>query len=84
MWWILVWVLLVVGAAAVIGLLLWRLVKQALALGRQLADTAGTLGEATAAARGLPREPAPSSVFLDPDSQPSVQQRSRGTRRRKA
>lgn len=84
MWWILVWVVLVLAAAGVIGLLTFRLVKQALALGRQLATSAGTIGEAMDAARGLQHEPAPSSVFLDPDSQPSVQQRSRGARRRRA
>ena len=84
MWWILVWVLLVAAAVGVIGLLTWRLVKQSLALGRQFATSAGTIGEAMDSARGLHREPAPSSVFLDPESQPSVQQRSRGARRRRA
>lgn len=68
MWWILAWVLLVAGAAVVIGALLWRLVTQVLALGRVVAESAGRAGEALARPAGATAGPATTSVFLDPDA----------------
>lgn len=88
MWWILVWAVLVVGAVAVIGALAWRLVKQALSLGRALADAATSAGDALTptpdAGAGAPA----SSVFLDPEAPggdgPTVTGRSLRVRRRRA
>ncbi len=82
MWWILVWALLLVAAAAAIGLLGWRLVRQVLALGRELGASAGRVSDATAAMHAPDQVAAPSSVFLDPDAQPAVQPRTRGSARR--
>lgn len=87
MWWILVWALLVVGAVLVIGLLVWRLVKQLLALGRTIGESAGKAGDAFAPS-GVHATDAPPSVFLDPeapggpDAPPVTRQTLRSGRRR--
>lgn len=56
MWWILVWLLLLLAAVAVIGLLGWRLFRQVLALGRDLGAAAGSLAAAMAADTGAPAQ----------------------------
>lgn len=63
MWWILVWVLLVVASAAVVGLLGWRLFRQVLAFGSELGASGGRVAEAMSP-RGEPA-PVTTSVFVD-------------------
>lgn len=63
-WWILVWSLLLVGAAVTLALLAWHVVKQAIALGRQLGASAEEASLALAAIR-QPYRPGP-SVLSDP------------------
>ena len=84
MWWILVWVLLLLAAVAVIGLLGWRLFRQVLALGRAVGASGARVSEVLATTGRSGPVSAPSSVFLDPDSQPAAKSRSRGVRRRRA
>ncbi len=67
-WWILVWALLVVGAVLVIGALVWRLVRQAIALGRTVGESASRAGDALTAPADAPPGAATTSVFLDPDA----------------
>jgi len=83
-WWILVWAFLLLTAVAVIGLLGWRLFRQVLALGREVGASGGRAGAAMAGMRQQVGAPAPSSVFLDPDSPRDVNTRSRGRRHRRA
>lgn len=66
MWWILIWALLLLLAAAVIGLLGWRLFRQVLALGRELGDSGGRVGDVLSAMHRPASAPPTSSVFLDP------------------
>lgn len=84
MWWILIWVLLVLAAAAVLALLGWRLFRQVLALGREIGASGGRVADTLAALHRPEAVAAPSSVFLDPGAQPEVGRRSRGRRRRRA
>jgi len=67
-WWILIWALLLLAAAAAIGLLGWRLVRQLIALGRELAASGDRVAQVMSAADAGGRVAAPSSVFLDPDA----------------
>lgn len=68
-WWILVWVLLVVGACAVLTLVVWRLVGQAIALGRELATTADRFSTVLSPLHE-PYTPA-ASVLADPSKIPA-------------
>ncbi|MDM7831180.1 hypothetical protein [Cellulomonas edaphi] len=70
--WFVVWTVLVIGAVLVIGRLLLRLWRQAVALGRQLAEASEVLARLAeqvdalqAAAERDPRSTAP-TVFDDP------------------
>lgn len=78
------WVLLVVAAVAVIAALGWRLVRQLLALGRQVGASGEQVSDALAAMRTAPGAAPTSSVFLAPDVPPAVTRRSPATRRRGA
>lgn len=84
MWWILVWVLLLLAAAALIALLGWRLFRQVLALGREVGASGGRASVAMAQMRGPVSTSASSSVFLDPDSLSDLTSHSPGKRRRRA
>lgn len=84
MWWILVWAVLLLAAAALIALLGWRLFRQVLDLGREIGASGGRASEAMAGMQGSVQASAPSSVFLDPDSLTDVKSHSPGTRRRRA
>lgn len=68
MWWILVWLLLLIAAVAVIGLLGWRLFRQVLALGRDLGAAASSMAAAmaadTSAAAQVPSAAQPRSGVL--------------------
>jgi hypothetical protein len=83
-WWILIWTLLLLGAAAVLGLVLWKaVVKPGIALGRQIGETADQVSAAlepvTEAYRPVP------SVLVDPSSAPDApnhRSTSQGRRRR--
>ncbi|WP_460446634.1 hypothetical protein [Angustibacter aerolatus] len=64
MWWVLIWIVLALGALAFLGLLGWRLIKQVIELGREL----GRSGEKVATALEPVHEayrPEP-PVLLDP------------------
>ncbi|WP_426560314.1 hypothetical protein ACPPVT_11450 [Angustibacter sp. McL0619] len=83
-WWILIWTLLLLGAAAVLALVTWKaVVRPGIALGRQLADTSELVAQAlepvTEAYRPTP------SVLVDPSGGPDApnpRSASRGRRRR--
>ncbi len=47
-WWILVWVLLLLGALVVIALLGWHLVRRGISLGRELGHSAEQVSDALA------------------------------------
>jgi hypothetical protein len=63
-WWILLWTLLGLGALAVHGWLLWRLVRKGLALARQLGASSGQAAQALVVPI-RPYHPA-SSAIVDP------------------
>ena len=68
MLWFLVWVVLVVGAVAVLGLLGWSLFRRGLDLAREISKAAELLGQATAQVERI-GDPAPAvevAVFSDP------------------
>ena len=67
-WWILVWVLLLLGALVVIALLGWHLVRRGIALGRELGHSAEQVSDALAPALDH-YEPA-HSVLSDPTTAP--------------
>lgn len=69
-WWILVWLLLLVGALAVVALLGWHLVRRGIALGRELGHSAEQVSAAVAPALA-PYEPA-HSVLSDPSTAPDA------------
>ena len=75
-WWILIWVLLLLGALAVIALLAWHLVKRGIALGRQLGHSAEEISTALAPAFDH-YEPA-HSVLVDPSAAPEPTPRRSG------
>lgn len=61
LWWILLWVLLVLGAVALLGWLAYRLLRQGLAFGRQLGESAGQVADALAGSHE-PYRPAASAL----------------------
>ena len=83
-WWILTWVLLFVAAAVVLGLVVWGVIRQGLALGRQLAASAETVSRETSALRSAvqPYRPEP-SVLVDPDAVPDPRRRRAGAPKRR-
>lgn len=70
MWWIIGWTLLVLAALAFLGLLGWRLVRQLLALGRELGRSAERIGPVMDRL-SEPYESA-TSVLVDPQSAPAT------------
>lgn len=42
-WWLLIWTLLVIGGLVVIALVIWRLIRQVIALGREIGRQADRL-----------------------------------------
>jgi len=70
-WWILIWTLLLIGAAGVLALIAWKAVaKPGIALGRQLAVSGELVSEALEPVTE-PYRPAP-SVLVDPSSVPDA------------
>jgi hypothetical protein len=68
--WVLLWVVLVVGAAVLLGWLAWGVVRRVFALGRELSRTAELVGPAL---HSMPEPYRPaSSVLTDPSSIPDV------------
>lgn len=67
-WWILIWVLLLLGALAVVALLGWHLVRRGIALGRELGRSAERASDALAPVLDH-YEPA-HSVLSDPSTVP--------------
>jgi hypothetical protein len=81
-WWILVWALLLVGAAVVLALVGWHVVKKAIALGRQLGASAEQVSRLLEPLQE-PYRPA-TSVLADPSTLPEpATRRSRAGRRRR-
>ena len=75
-WWILIWVLLVVAAAVVLGLVVWGVIRQGIALGRQLVVSGETVSRETAALRGVGERYRPEpSVLVDPEAAPGPRTR---------
>lgn len=62
--WVLLWVVLVLGAAVVLGFLVYRLVRGALAVVRAAGDAGARVGELTAPGVPPPR-PVPTTAVLD-------------------
>jgi hypothetical protein len=82
-WWILVWAVLVIAAAGAFTLLSWRLVRQVIALGRQLGASADELSLVMTPLHDTYR-PA-RSVLTDPSGRPAAantRSARRGLRRR--
>jgi hypothetical protein len=77
--WVLLWVLLVLLAAVVLGALSWGLVRRALALGRELGRTAERVGPVLEQIQE-PYRPA-SSVLSDPTIAPQARPDRAGHRR---
>jgi hypothetical protein len=75
-WWILVWALLLLGAAVVVGLLGWYLIRRGIALGRQLGQSAEDVSGALAPILDH-YEPA-HSVLVDPSTLPETPRRRSG------
>ena len=70
-WWILIWALLLLGAAAVLALLVWRaVIRPGIALGRQLGVTSELVSEALETV-SEPYRPDP-SVLADPSGIPDA------------
>jgi hypothetical protein len=82
-WWILVWVLLVIAAVAVLGLLGWRLFKQVVGLGREFGASGTRIADAMSGIRA-PGPVVPSSVLAIPPDRHDVHLSTRGARRRSA
>lgn len=75
-WWILTWVLLVLAAAVVLGLVVWGVIRRGIALGRQLAVSAETVSRETSALRAATEQYRPEpSVLVDPDAAPDPRRR---------
>lgn len=87
MLWFLLWALLLIGAAAVLGLLGYRVFRQGMALLAELSDAAGLLSDAAdRAARLAPPGPAPAAepaVFADPAALRLERERRRRSSRRR-
>jgi hypothetical protein len=70
-WWILIWALLLLGAAAVLALLVWTFViKRGIALARQLGESSDQVNRALAPV-SEPYRPDP-SVLVDPGAVPDA------------
>jgi hypothetical protein len=69
-WWILIWVLLVIAAAAFLGLVAWSVIKRGIRLGRQVGDSAELVGAALEPVMSDYR-PDP-SVLVDPSAFPDA------------
>lgn len=63
--WLLLWVVLALGAAAVLGLLAWGLVKQGLALVTDAGTAAGRAGDLLAQVESLPAPARPRPAIFD-------------------
>ncbi len=83
-WWILIWAVLLVGAVVVLALVVWHVVRQAIALGRQLGASAEEAGRLLAPIQ-QPYRPA-ASVLSDPSTlpEPVARRSSAGRGRRRA
>jgi hypothetical protein len=80
--WVLLWLLLVLVAVAVLGWLVWRVVRKAMALGRELSRSAAIVGPVLEQIPH-PYQPAP-SVLTDPSTLPDPGQSRAGHRRARA
>ncbi|GAB3590932.1 hypothetical protein GCM10027446_07270 [Angustibacter peucedani] len=69
-WWILVWALLLVGAAMALALVGWHVVKKGIALGRQLGTSAEQVSRLLEPIQA-PYRPA-ASVLSDPSTLPDT------------
>lgn len=66
-WWIAVYLVLGLGGLAVLGTLAWRVVRQGIGVGADLAAAAARTGELASQVQQLPPRPRPEpSVFADP------------------
>lgn len=69
-WWVLIWIVLALGALAFLGLLGWRLVKQVIALGRELGRTGEKVATALEPVQQAYRPEV--SVLVEPDGAPAA------------
>ncbi|GAA4354687.1 hypothetical protein [Angustibacter luteus] len=80
-WWILIWALLLLGAAAVLGLLVWKsVIKRGIALGRQLGESSDLVSRALEPV-SEPYRPDP-SVLVDPNATPDAPRNGSGSQGR--